>query len=149
MKKLTSLILALMLVFTSAYAAAPIYSLYDETEYIDGLKISHIRSLTKNGWLNINIASADLSKDYIDAELLKDENDIRKLTNVKTLAEKADTYVAVNGDFFSWSSTEKGKGSPVGVEIKDGEKLTSYAKASTSNAVFVKTDDQTYAFRLH
>ena len=146
MKKLTSLILALMLVFTSAYAAAPIYSLYDETEYIDGLKISHIRSLTKNGWLNINIASADLSKDYIDAELLKDENDIRKLTNVKTLAEKADTYVAVNGDFFSWSSTEKGKGSPVGVEIKDGEKLTSYAKASTSNAVFVKTDDKHMLF---
>lgn len=78
-----------MLVFTSAYAAAPIYSLYDETEYIDGLKISHIRSLTKNGWLNINIASADLSKDYIDAELLKDENDIRKLTNVKTLARES------------------------------------------------------------
>ncbi|MDY5627708.1 MAG: phosphodiester glycosidase family protein [Clostridia bacterium] len=146
MKKLTSLILALMFLFASVSAAAPIYSLYDETNYIDGLKITHIRSLTKNGWLNINIASADLNKDYIDAELLKDENDIRKLTNVKTLAEKADTFVAVNGDFFSWSSAEKGKGSPVGVEIKDGEKLTSYAQASTSNAVFVKTDDKHMLF---
>ncbi len=146
MKKIISFILLFTLIFTSASAAAPIYSLYDETSYIDGLKITHIRSLTKNGWLNINIASADLSKEYIDAALLKDENDIRKLTNVKTLAEKADTYVAVNGDFFSWSSAEKGKGSSVGVEIKDGEKLTSYAKDSTSNAVFIKTDDKNMLF---
>lgn len=144
MKKITSLLITAVIVFSAvfAYAQAPIYNLVEETKYIDGLELKNIRSLTNTGWLNINIASADLNKDYIDIKLLKDDEDIRKLTNVKTLAEKSDTHIAVNGDFFSWSSTDKGMGSSVGVEITDGNLLTSYSRASTSQAVFMKDDNK-------
>ncbi len=125
-----------------AYADAPIYSLSEETTYIDGLEVKNIRLLTNAGWLNINIATANLNKDYIDVLLLKDKESIKKLNNIKTLAEENDTHIAVNGDFFSWSSTENGMGSSVGVEIKDGELLTSYSRASTEQAVFMMDTDK-------
>lgn len=144
MKKTISLLVMLAVIFSCcfAYADAPIYSLTKETKYIDGLEVKNIRTLTNSGWLNINIATADLTKDYIDICLLKDKEDIRKLNTVKALSEQNDTHIAVNGDFFSWSSAEKGMGSSVGVEIKDGELLTSYSRASTEQAVFMKDNDK-------
>ncbi|MBE7037543.1 MAG: phosphodiester glycosidase family protein [Ruminococcaceae bacterium] len=148
MKKLTSFLLALIIAFSgiSAYCYTPIYALTQQIKYIDGLEFKNIRSLTDAGWLNINIATADLNKDYIDIELLKNEEDIRKLENVKSLANNNDTHIAVNGDFFSWASDEKGMGSSVGVEIKDGNLLTSYSRASTSQAVFMKAEDKNMLF---
>jgi len=148
LKKLTSFLLALIIAFSgiSAYCYTPIYALTQQIKYIDGLEFKNIRSLTDAGWLNINIATADLNKDYIDIELLKNEEDIRKLENVKSLANNNDTHIAVNGDFFSWASDEKGMGSSVGVEIKDGNLLTSYSRASTSQAVFMKAEDKNMLF---
>lgn len=146
MKKSFSLVLALTIIFsllnTFAYSN---YNLIDETKYIDGLEIKNIRSLTDDGWLNINIAKADLNKDYLDVKLLKNTDDVRKLTNVLELSNTNDSHIAVNGDFFLWAS-EKGMGSSVGVEIKDGELLTSYTKDTTSQAVFLKDNDKNMLF---
>lgn len=139
MKKLKfTSILTLVILVLNFSAYAKIYDVVETSTISDGVTLKNIKRLDASGWLNINIAEADLSKDYLDIKLLKNKNDISKLINVKNLANDYNTEVAINGDFFSWYSKDRTKGSAVGVEINDGNLISSPADKSSQFAIFAK-----------
>ena len=90
------------------------------------------------------VASIDLM-DGKAVQLQQGKTKVLERENVLELANENDAHIAINGDFFLWAS-EKGMGSSVGVEIKDGELLTSYTKDTASQAVFLKDNDKNMLF---
>ncbi|MBR2477168.1 MAG: phosphodiester glycosidase family protein [Clostridia bacterium] len=126
-RKITAVIAATTLILsaTPALAADSIYELTEETTIATGIVRKNIKRLTSKGWQNINIIEADISDGRYGVKTLTDTEDISVLNNVKTLAQEHSTLAAINGDFFSWKSDEKTKGSAVGGVVIDGVLKTS------------------------
>ena len=71
MKKLKfTSILTLVILVLNFSAYAKIYDIVETSTISDGVTLKNIKRLDASGWLNINIAEADLSKDYLDIKLL-------------------------------------------------------------------------------
>ena len=73
--------------------------------------------------------------------MLKNQNGESYTENTFTAAKNNDTVIAVNADFFAAKRGEAGRGSAVGVEIRDG-KLYSSASVAESMGTFYKAFDE-------
>lgn len=146
-RKLTAVVAAatLLLSATPAMAADSIYDLTEETTIATGIVRKNIKRLTSKGWQNINIIEADISDGRYGVKTLTDTEDISKLNNVKTLAQTHSTLAAINGDFFSWKSDEKTKGSAVGGVVVDGVLNTSFT-APWNFATVAQKDNGNFIF---
>lgn len=122
-------ILAAAVLFSAipAFAGAKVYEIVSDTFLSNGVKRTNIRRLMTDGWQTINIVQADLSDGGLDVKLLTDGESIHKLSTVQSLAQQHDTFAAVNGDFFAWKSGQSGHGSSLGIEMVDGNLLSSPA----------------------
>ncbi|MBE7053008.1 MAG: phosphodiester glycosidase family protein [Ruminococcaceae bacterium] len=132
-KSIISLFLAIIFLFNIT-AQAKIYDVTQTQTISKGIELTNIKRLDNYGWLNINIAKINITDDDLELKLLKNKDDIKKMQNVKTLADTYGTEIAINGDFFSRSTSSSG--SPVGVEVIDGKMIASPAESYDKMAIF-------------
>ncbi len=141
MKKIISL-LAIAFLFTTTVFASPVIEQTQEYTLIRGVEYKNIKGLYESGWQDVHIVTADLSEDHLSLEILKNKNGESYLERTTLSAENNDTVVAVNADFFAAKKGEAGRGSAVGVEIRDG-KLYSSASVQESMNTLYKTFAET------
>ncbi|MBQ3181351.1 MAG: phosphodiester glycosidase family protein, partial [Clostridia bacterium] len=141
MKKIISLLLVTFL-FTTTVIASPIIDKTQEYTLVRGVEYKNIKGLYESGWQDIHVVTADLTEDHLSLEILKNKNGESYLERTNTSAENNDTVIAVNGDFFAAKKGEAGRGSAVGVEIRDG-KLYSSASVQESMNTLYKAFDET------
>jgi len=141
MKKIISLLLIAFLLTTTAFAS-PVIEQTEKYTLIRGVEYKNIKGLYESGWQDIHVVTADLSEEHLSLEILKNKNGESYMEKTTTAAENNDTVVAVNGDFFAAKKGEAGRGSAVGVEIRDG-KLYSSASVQESMNTLYKAFDET------
>ena len=141
MKKIISLLITAFLL-TSTATAAPIIEKTEKYTLVRGVEYKNIKGLYESGWQDIHIVTADLSEKHLSLEILKNQNGQSYMERTTTSAKNNDTVVAVNADFFAAKKGEAGRGSAIGVEIRDG-KLYSSASVQESMNTLYKAFDET------
>ncbi len=141
MKKILSFLLIFLLT-TTMVLAAPVVDITEEKTLIKGVTYKNIKGLYSSGWQDVHIVTADLSEKHLSLEILKNKNGESYTENTLTSAQNSDTVVAVNGDFFAAKRGEVGRGSAVGVEIRDG-KLYSSASVAEDMSTLYKAFNET------
>lgn len=143
MKKLVSLfIIFLMLSITAT--ATPIIEHVEEKTLIRGVEYKNIKGLYETGWQNIHIVTADLSEEHLSFEIFKSKKGESYMEKTLTSAKENDAVVAVNGDFFAAKKGEVGKGSAVGVEIRDGKLYSSASVLESMNTLYKALDETAF-----
>ncbi|MBE7034972.1 MAG: phosphodiester glycosidase family protein [Ruminococcaceae bacterium] len=89
-----------------------------------------------NGWQDIHIVQADMTRPHLKFDVLSNENGKNTLQNTYDSAVAADSVAAINADFFASKSGEYGHGSAIGLQINDGQMLTSPAAYESMNALY-------------
>lgn len=144
LKSLVSLTAILSILVTGAYAGT-VFQYETPTTLADGITLTNINRFTTSGWLNINVARIDLNNPDVKLKVLTaSDSDIAQLGTVKKMAEKENTDVAINTDFFQWSSTQSGHGSSLGPVIKDGEMQSSPSSDNSFAGMFLDQSDMVY-----
>lgn len=123
MKKIIVL-LWLFLLCPACFAATPLYKYENTVPISDAVSLTTVKEFYSDKNMSYSYIKADISDEDTDLELLKSSNGVDVLEKVSELAKTdSDVVSAVNGDFFSWYSGNKGF--PLGIEIKDGVLLGS------------------------
>lgn len=118
-------------VFTTAFAGTGDIIIYEKiTEDIitKGVTRKNIVRFTNNGWLNIDVITADLNEKYLNVDLLTDQRGINYLDNVLNMAEQNNAVAAINADFFQKLRGTSNRGNPIGPIVKNGQLLSSPAQ---------------------
>lgn len=117
-KKVITILISATIITVSAAASAEtyIYEKQTETPVTDGVNLKNIKYLTENGWMNINILEADLTKEHLSFVPITGNNGVSNSSNVTVMAEKNNCIAAINADFFDSTS---GMVSPIGTLVKD------------------------------
>lgn len=149
-KRMIATLTIVLLLFAAALPAAAADTIFDsvtEQTLIKGLTYKRIQRLTTNGWQDIHIVEADMSEPHLKFKVLTDPKGVSHMSNVLKLAQEHDTLAAVNGDFFSRKSGTSNRGSAVGIEIIDGELVSTTATEPGMNALY-QLEDGSFAFNL-
>ncbi|MDK2856841.1 MAG: hypothetical protein PWQ41_485 [Bacillota bacterium] len=124
-KRLATLVLALvfLLVYTTSGAAASdvIFSEKKVEPVAPGITYESIWEFTPAGWLRIHLIRADLTRSYVQADLLLSAGGLATGEHLSQMAQRTGAVAAINGDFFFG----RGFGTPIGPVVKDGELLSS------------------------
>ncbi len=115
----------------------------EEKNLVRGVSYRHVKRLYENGWQDIHIVRADLSEPHLAFKVLRDARGESYLESTLSSAKKNDTVVAINADFFASKRGEAGRGSPVGMEIIDGELCSTPATAEKMNVLYQLKEDAT------
>ncbi len=140
MKKILSLTIAFILMTATVYAA-PVIDITEEKTLISGVEYKNIKGLYQSGWQDIHIVTADLTKEHLALDILKNARGESYMEPTTTAAKNNDTVVAVNGDFFAAKKGESGRGSAVGVEIRDGKLYSSASVLESMNTLYKAFDE--------
>jgi hypothetical protein len=140
MKRILTFLIVCILTATTV-VAAPVVDITEEKTLIRGVTYKNIKGLYSSGWHDVHIVTADLNEKHLKLEVLKNQKGESYTENTLTVAKSNDTVVAVNADFFAAKRGEAGRGSAVGVEIRDG-KLYSSASVAESMGTFYKAFDE-------
>jgi len=140
MKRILSFLLIFAMTTATVYAA-PVVDITEEKTLITGVTYKNIRGLYSSGWQDIHIVTADLSEEHLSLEVLKNNKGESYTENTLTAAKNNDTVVAINGDFFAAKRGEAGRGSAVGVEIRDGNLYSSASVAESMNTLYKAFDE--------
>lgn len=143
MKKIVSLFVVFALMSITA-TATPIIEHIEQKTLIRGVEYKNIKGLYETGWQNIHIVTADLSEEHLSIEIFKNQNGESFMEKTLTSAKENDAIVAINGDFFAAKSGEAGKGSAVGVEIRDGKLYSSASVAESMNTLYKAIDETNF-----
>lgn len=135
MKKIVSLILMFFLL-TVTVVAAPVVELTEEKTLIKGVTYKSIKSLYSSGWQDIHIITADLNEEHLSLEVLKNSNGESYTQNTLDASKENDAVAAINADFFAAKRGQAGRGSAVGVEIRDGKLYSSASVAESMNTLY-------------
>ncbi len=136
MKRIVSLFLAMLVLLSFAVSAAPVVEITEEKTLLQGVNYKNIRGLFTSGWQDIHVVTADLSYDHLKLEVLKNAKGESYTQSTLQAAKENDTVAAVNGDFFASKRGEAGRGSAVGVEIREGELYSSASVAEEMNTLY-------------
>ena len=144
-------IVSFLAIFTLALSgsffadAAVLNEVVEERELIGGVTYKHIQRLEDYGWQDVYAVQADLRAPGVKLEVLKSQNGESFLENTYQMAVNSGALAAVNADFFAAKRGQSGRGSAVGVEVRDG-KLTSSASVTENMNTFYKVfgDDRFY-----
>ncbi len=106
---------------TAAHAAPSPLALVDKTEKLGpGVELRHLKRLTSAGWADLQILTADLSRDAVSADLLAGDT-VTETGAISRKADKAGAVAGVNGDFFDIGNS----GAPHGASVRSGQLLKS------------------------
>ena len=135
MKKITSLLIAVIMLTSTAYAS-PVVEKTTNMTLICGVEYKNIKGLYPSGWQDIHVVTADLNEEHLSLEILKNKNGESYMEKTTEAAQNNDTVVAVNGDFFAAKRGQTGRGSAIGVEIRDGKLYSSASVAESMNTLY-------------
>lgn len=125
-RKSVSLIAILSLIFAFSFTsvdAGTIYESKTKETVTSGVTLETITRFTDGGWQKINVLRVNLDNPNVKVDTLTSSESIKKLSNVKNLAQSAGAVAAVNASFFNWLK-EAGQGYPDGPVIQSGEFLS-------------------------
>lgn len=145
-RRIISILAAVILVFcTSSMISAEVYleETVEEATLIKGVTYRHIKRLDDAGWQDIHVVRADLNEEHLKFKVLRDARGVSFLQDTLTSAKENDTVAAVNADFFAAKRGESGRGSPVGMEVIDGELKSTSATAEAMNVLYQLKEDGT------
>ncbi|MBE7037201.1 MAG: phosphodiester glycosidase family protein [Ruminococcaceae bacterium] len=131
--------------------AAVIHEVLEERELFGGVVYRHIQRLEDSGWQDIHAVQADLNAPGVKLEVLKSNKGESYMETVSKLAAESGAIAAVNADFFAAKRGESGRGSAVGVEVREGELKSSASVAESMNTLYKVLDDERFyvnAFRF-
>ena len=137
MKKIAAILMSIVICLTSAVGYASY--LYSETKteaVAGGIKYEEKNILTKDSWIKAYVAYIDLESPNTAIKVLTAQKGSSYLENVKTMAQKEDVAVAINGDFFNVSSSQTNM---LGMVYKEGELIST--PALDNQVSFVVTRD--------
>ena len=136
MKKIISLLISVLIIASTAYAA-PIYEYKNEETIYKGITHTSYSRLYSDRNVKFDVIKADLNHSHLKLELLKSSEGADVLDTVKNLTNtNQNTIVASNADFFS---IHKGnKGFSLGLEIKDGLLLQSPINTTEMAGAFLE-----------
>lgn len=132
--------------------AAIIQETMEEKELIGGVVYRHIQRLENSGWQDIYTVQADLKAPGVKLEVLKSNQGESYMETVSKLAADSGAVAALNADFFAAKRGESGRGSAVGVEIRDGELKSSASVAESMNTLYQVSGNERFyvdAFQFH
>ncbi len=146
LRKTISIFGAVLLLITAVPAADAADSVYlqeivEEQTLVRGVTYQHMKRLDDSGWQDIHIVRADLNEPHVKFEVLRDPRGVSFLQNTLASAEANDTLAAINADFFASKQGQAGRGSPVGMEIIDGELQSTPATAEAMNVLYQLKED--------
>ena len=140
MKKILAFVLIFILTMTTV-CAAPVVDITEEKTLITGVTYKNIKGLYSSGWQDIHIVTADLSEKHLSLEVLKNQKGESYTENTLSAAKNNDAVVAVNADFFAAKKGEAGRGSAVGVEIREGKLYSSASVQESMNTLYKAFDE--------
>lgn len=120
--------------------AAVLNEILEEKELMGGVTYQHIRRLESYGWQDIHVVSADLKAPGVELSVLKSQKGESFLENTYQMAVEHDAIAAINADFFAAKRGQSGRGSAVGVEIRDGELKSSASVTESMNTLYKPFD---------
>lgn len=138
----TSFLVLHSLVFVTN--AAVLHEVLEERQLMGGVVYQHIHRLESFGWQDIHVVRADMNAPGVEFEILKSKDGESFLKNTYQMAVENDALAALNADFFAAKRGESGRGSAVGVEIRDGELKTSASVTESMNTLYNFKDDNTF-----
>lgn len=136
MKKIISIILALLLL-CSSICAAEVFSFTESIPIAEGITLTKVKSFYSDHNISYSYIKADLSNPNVGLKLLTPYSGADKLDTVGNIAVSyPGTVAAMNADFFSTVSGNKALS--LGIEIQDGKMLTSPINPDTMATVYEK-----------
>lgn len=145
-KRMVSLFAAFFLVLLGSFsaAAAAVNEVVEERELIGGVTYRHIQRLEDYGWQDVYAVQADLKAPGVKLEVLKSQNGESFLENTYQMAVNSGALAAVNADFFAAKRGQSGRGSAVGVEVRDGELMSSASVTENMNTFYKVFDEERF-----
>ncbi|MBO5930533.1 MAG: phosphodiester glycosidase family protein, partial [Clostridia bacterium] len=116
--------------------AAVLHVVLEKKELMGGVSYQYIRRLESYGWQNIHVVTADLKAPGVELAVLKSQKGESFLESTYDMAVSSDALAAINADFFAAKQGQNGRGSAVGVEIRDGELKSSASVAESMNTLY-------------
>lgn len=113
----------------------------EESTLVKGVTYQHIKRLDDAGWQDIHVVRADLNEEHLKFKVLRDARGVSFLQDTLTSAQANDAVAAINADFFAAKRGAAGRGSPVGMEISDGELKSTSATAEAMNVLYQLKED--------
>ena len=135
----TVVALAFMLCIINSAGAYVLENVTEET-LIKGVTYTRHQRLCEGGWQDIHVVRADLSEPHLAFDVLRSADGYSFLENTYASAVASGAVAAVNADFFAAKRGQSGRGSAVGVEIKDGELNTTPASDEKMHALYETPD---------
>lgn len=133
MRAIIAFIIAATLLCSVGYAA-PIQKYEEVIPITPGITLTKIQEFHSDQSISYSYIKADLTDENTKLKLLKSENGIDVVDTVNNLAKtEEDVVAAINGDFFSIQSGNKGFS--LGIEIEDGALNQSPINPSTMATV--------------
>ncbi len=125
-----------------AEASALSRSITEEKTVMKGVYYKRTQTLTENGWQDIHIITADISEPHLAFDVLSDSRGASYLLNPLEMAKKADAVAAINADFFAAKKGQAGRGSAVGMEMINGELISTPSVDEDMNVLYQLKDDE-------
>lgn len=137
MKRFISVLLSIIfLTYPSLAKATYLYTETQKETVANGIVYETRNILTENTWIKAYIAYVDITNPNTQIKVMTSQKGSSYLENVKSMAERENATVAINGDFFNMTSSQTNM---LGMVYKNGELISSPAK--DNQASFVVTED--------
>lgn len=138
MKKFTVALLATAMLISShiCAVAAPLYTSSTQTQVNGAITYEQKNILTENGWTRAYIAYIDLTNPSAAVKVLTSSKGSSYLSTVGQMAADNNVELAINGDFFNFSSSQTNM---LGMTYSDGELISTPALDNLVS--FVLTED--------
>ncbi len=139
MKKFISILFLITFLFNTSAYAGHIYTYTESVPISKSITLTKVNKFYSDYNIQYSVIKADLKDPDTSIKLLTPEKGVDKLDTVQNLAKTEENVVgAMNADFFSWY-----KGSDafsLGIEIKDGELVSSPINPSTMATIAYMND---------
>lgn len=124
MKKTISVIIAVLMLCTSAFASDVLWENRVDTTITRGVVHTKIEKFMQNGWQRMDVLKIDLNDPNVDLAAIFDPRGVSYRGNVLSISEAAGAVAAVNADFFNLNNPA-GRTTPLGLTVEDGEIVSS------------------------
>ncbi len=143
MKKIACLLATffVLLATESVANAAILNETLTTKELMGGVMYRHIRRLESYGWQDVHVVTADLTAPGVALSVLKSKQGESFLETTYQMAVENDAIAAINADFFAAKRGQSGRGSAVGVEVRDGELKSSASVTESMNTLYKPFDE--------
>ena len=126
MKKIVRILSIIYIIVSCAVPVFADYTQQSTTQLVWGIDRIDVTNYTSKGTQKATVLKIDLTNPRLKIKLLSSEKGVSYLSNVRTLANQEERVVAsVNADFFAWYYKDNSRGSAVGLNVSEGELISS------------------------